>query len=558
MPHLEIVDLKDVHIAAYTGDKGTNLYSNLYAENEIPASAFYDLFTSGKGSLTSFVFPLSATSIGKSAFLYCSGLNAASIPSSINTIGQNAFANCGKLSNVNISEGVESIESGAFNSCTFLTSVTIPSSVKSIGSNAFKNCSSLNSLVISEEVQTIGDAAFSDCKSLTSVIIPSTVSSIGISAFANCQKLTSATIPEGVTSIGAWAFDQCKSLTSITIPSSVTLINNFTFSWCEQLTTVILSEGLTSIGMSAFYDCPNLASITIPSTVDTIENNAFSSCSNLASVILSEGVTTIGSYVFAYCSVLNSILIPSSVTSIGTSAFMGNYSLGSITVFRSIPIDLQLSPSLFMDVNKTTCKLYVPYGSKELYAAADQWKDFINIIEFDGSVVNPSIIVDKGAPDQVIDLKTVFNDESLISCTVTSNTNQQVVKATIAGSELTLDFSSEYIGNTEILISALSNGKEVKSTFKVEVKLPTGIDSPEANPVLLGYPNPTRGEVHVKLNSLPAFGTKLSIYNASGKVIYTTLITKKEETIDLQGNPPGVYFIKIGKKANENFKIVLQ
>ena len=32
-------------------------------------------------------------------------------------------------------------------------------------------------------------------------------------------------------------------------------------------------------------------------------------------------------------------------------------------------------------IDKSTCTLYVPAGSGEAYAAADQWKDFLNIIE---------------------------------------------------------------------------------------------------------------------------------------------------------------------------------
>jgi len=237
---------------------------------------------------------------------------------------------------------------------------------------------------------------------------------------------------------------------------------------------------------------------------------------------------------------------------------MDNISLGSITVFRSIPLDLQLSPSIFMDVNKTTCKLYVPYGSKELYAKADQWKDFVNIVEFIGPIVNPDIIVDKGAPDQVIDLKTVYNDAAIISYAVTSNTNEQVVITILNGSELTFSFSKEVTGTSEITITAISNGIEIRSTFKVVVKIPVGIQPLGENQDMLIYPNPTRGEVHINLTNIPALGMELSVYNVSGKVIYKSLITRMEETIDLQGNPSGVYFIKIGEKVNEIFKIVLQ
>ena len=45
---------------------------------------------------------------------------------------------------------------------------------------------------------------------------------------------------------------------------------------------------------------------------------------------------------------------------------------------------------VFDGVNKNTCVLYVPSGSKSAYQVADQWKDFINIV--DGVVVSPIIV----------------------------------------------------------------------------------------------------------------------------------------------------------------------
>ncbi len=47
-------------------------------------------------------------------------------------------------------------------------------------------------------------------------------------------------------------------------------------------------------------------------------------------------------------------------------------------------------------MDKSTCTLYVPIGSKEKYATADQWQDFLNIVEMDMTPVN-SIVANGSA-----------------------------------------------------------------------------------------------------------------------------------------------------------------
>ena len=85
---------------------------------------------------------------------------------------------------------VTSIGDSAFFYCSSLTSIEIPSSVTSIGDSAFYYCSSLTSIEIPSSVTSIGDYAFSYCSSLTSIEIPSSVTSIGSYAFYGCSSLT--------------------------------------------------------------------------------------------------------------------------------------------------------------------------------------------------------------------------------------------------------------------------------------------------------------------------------------------------------------------------------
>ena len=89
---------------------------------------------------------------------------------------------------------VTSIGDSAFRYCSSLTSVTIPNSVTSIGFFAFDKCSGLTSITIPDSVTSIGDYTFNCCSSLTSMTIPDSVTSIGEGAFFDCENLTSITI----------------------------------------------------------------------------------------------------------------------------------------------------------------------------------------------------------------------------------------------------------------------------------------------------------------------------------------------------------------------------
>ena len=156
-------------------------------------------------SLTSVNIPNSVTSIGDGAFQGCHGLTSVTISDitawlSISFAGSESnplcyahhlFLNGEEVKDLTIPNSVTSIGNSAFYYCSNLTSVTIPSSVTSIGGYAFQRCSSLTSVTIGNSVTTIGYSAFSDCSSLTSVTIPNSVTSIGDYAFSGCSSLTS-------------------------------------------------------------------------------------------------------------------------------------------------------------------------------------------------------------------------------------------------------------------------------------------------------------------------------------------------------------------------------
>lgn len=185
-------------------------------------------------------------------------------------------------------------------------------------------------------------------------------------SFTGMKFLKSIKLPDSITSIEWGAMQVCPELISIIIPNQVKTIVGMTFSNCHKLTTVTMSNSVTSIGEGTFSNCELLTDLTLSDSLKIIGGSSFG------------------------CKALKSIKIPKTVTFIGSDAFF-NTSFNSIYSYPTVPVDLTSSISVFSGVNKSTCKLYVPKGSKALYQAANQWKDFTTIEEMTTGIVPVSI-----------------------------------------------------------------------------------------------------------------------------------------------------------------------
>ena len=337
-------------------------------------------------------------------------------------IGANAFNGCTGLTSVTIPNSVTSIGEGAFEDCSCLTSITIPNSVTSIGGFAFYGCTSLTNLIIPDKVTSIGVGAFAHCTGITSIEIPNGVTRIEGSSFRHCNNLISITIPDGVTSLGGFAFEACTSLTNINIPSSVTSIGWYAFNGCTGLTSITIGNNVTTIERMAFYGCNNIKSVTwnakngpsgdgkgetdsrssffgnqVESWLfgDSVEVIPASSCymmNKLSSIYIPNSVKSIGKMAFYECTGLTTLTIGNSVDCIRKFAFMECIKLKSIYNFAAIP--QSITDSFAFDWVDTTCVLYVPANSIELYKKADVWCTFKDILPiFKDEVTDVTIAV---------------------------------------------------------------------------------------------------------------------------------------------------------------------
>ena len=375
--------LKEVHISDLSAWCGISF--GTYSAN--PLYYAHNLYLNGE-LVTDLVIPNSVTSIGSSAFYFCSGLISVVIPNSVTSIGEDAFRNCSGLTSVVIPNSVTSIGEDAFRNCSGLKEVHISdlSAWCGIGfgyyanplynaDNLYLNGELVTDLVIPDGVIEIKDYAFEGCSGLTSVVIPNSVTSIGSSAFDNCSGLISVVIPNSVTSIGDGAFSGCSGLISVVIPNSVTSIGSSAFSGCSGLKEVInfsslaFSKGSIANGFVAYYaetviNAPNGViegdfvfaiidgvntlcryigaggDVTLPADYKgdnyVIGADAFYNCSALTSVVIPNSVTSIGYAAFYDCSGLKSVVIPNSVTSIGEHAFDGCSGLTSVVIPNSV------------------------------------------------------------------------------------------------------------------------------------------------------------------------------------------------------------------------------
>ena len=199
-----------------------------------------------------------------------------------------------------------------------------------------------------------------DASTLKYFVIPNSVTSIGEYAFTYSSILTSIKLSDNIQIIPNNCFDHCLSLEHVVMPANCKYIMKEAFNETPYLKGLVLPNNLLYIGVYAFYNS-GIMNIDVPGSVQEIDEFAFWQ-SQLSTVHLHEGLQTIGR---------------------GAFANLDNFT----NMYCDIKEPIILTDNPFINTDITNAVLYVPYGSKEKYEAAQYWQDFGNIVEKDMSSV---------------------------------------------------------------------------------------------------------------------------------------------------------------------------
>ena len=150
----DVIDAGNVVDAGKFGSKGNKITWTLYDDGTLVIEGQGDWdyddipWYEYKEDIRAVVMKDGVTSIGESAFSFCSSLSSIILPESVTSIGGSAFSFCSSLSSITFPEGLTSIGEWAFYGCTSLTSITFPEGLTSIGAVAFSGCTSLTTIMI--------------------------------------------------------------------------------------------------------------------------------------------------------------------------------------------------------------------------------------------------------------------------------------------------------------------------------------------------------------------------------------------------------------------------
>ena len=367
-------------------------------------------------SLTDVYISEGVTSIWGGAFSGCAISNIR-IPNSVTNIGNNVFENCTNLYSIHLSSQMTSIESETFAGCKNLRSLNIPSSITRIEADFCKG-SAIKYLYFdnpSTPPSLEGDVTLKDYFRFIAIVPDGSHDTYDNSDWGmfnirergdiitNTKKIH---IDQAGTLRDILDLDTARKLTEVVITGELNL-NDFLYlreaAGCLDISgedavrydgvlqnldlsnAKLIDDGNFSYDFVGFYwDKDQIHFYSLDEEASIGDNGKsfqglFACLYGLDTVRLPRNLTTIGRYAFYDDSNLFTVEIPESVTEIDSYAFACP-NLINIYCHGATPANIA-DETVFSEIDKNQCTLYVPEGSVEAYRTAKYWKDFKNIKE---------------------------------------------------------------------------------------------------------------------------------------------------------------------------------
>ena len=393
--YYRIVSLGDKTVEVVAKDENYNSYSG---DVVIPEIVFF------KNS------NFTVVSIGQAAFLNCNELLSLTIPQHVEEIKADALKGCGALKTLTIADSDKtlktnqnfkglSIESlylgrdyeGDFRAYKSLQNVEISNKVTTLNEYSFDGCTSLTQLVLPESLKTIESYALSKT-GIKELLIPAAVSEIKDNACSN-SKISKLIIEGNNVIFSNNAFSKCP-LTHIYLKET---IKDGSFDGYKNLKTVVIGGDLDDVKKhdDTFINCNideliidcekvyclfsncNISKLHFSNNLSEWCNDGFDNRNDFIEISFGNDVTQIRNFINTGCSNLKTVKFGNKVESI-LANFGNSLEAMSVYSYNTTPPALEHAFA-----NKTYMQgtLYVPKGCKDVYLAADGWKDFWNVEE---------------------------------------------------------------------------------------------------------------------------------------------------------------------------------
>jgi len=159
------------------------------------------------------------------------------------------------------------------------------------------------------------------------------------------------------------------------------------------------------------------------------------------------------------------------------------------------------------------------------------------------------------ATGQTVWLAWVFQNGATLR--YTAGTPGRAVSSAKWANGLSEDFGSSSQANYKYSVYCTYTPEAQSYLKSAEIALGVEEEKNLTNNDLI-YPNPTTGIVNMQFGEKPESDFWISVYNSSGALISKINVEGQEQAIDLSGNPPGIYLIKIDQKNSKTYKVILQ